>query len=789
MLHQSMIKRTFLFFLIIFTFAFTLFLLNKNLTHSVKADTDSTSIIVCPRGNNDNPDCNKYIGGDGIQRAVNDSLNSKKPNLMITIKQGSYTLPSLDNGNGINIERDIDKTITLKGSKGVILNGSKINHNCIKIAGKGLTVNLKSLTIKDCKEDGVLIQNHAKANLSDVKITGTNANQGGGAIEITSPDGDADPTTVTISNSTISNNKGAGIYLQGSPEATISNSTISNNKHEGIYLRDSSKATVSNNVINNNEHNGIHLQDLSTAIITNNTIVGNKEVGIGVFEGADADVNITAKNNIIANTKKGDNKDFFGYAVGGDNLHNKNKTKNDIFTYNLIFNNAAGDKKSEPNNLSLADLNKLNDKSHGNVYKDPLFTKDYHLRPNSPACTGGENGAYIGAFPCGALPSVNCPKGWIQGSWCVGDAQIRQSGIVNCSTCASATDGHCNGNSACKLRKEGTDGCSQPKKGDKDQNPIYKLITCADPNPKNPKNGLKEDKGAPEKVKDMEVAFDGRVATFSWQWGGDKKNCQGGLCHDFEGPVGRCIKKDGKNVPEGKYSGEYKICREPYHILIKDTYFNPDKIVKEEDSWDNSTSVDCAEHKGHRILVGVKARDARGNISYYQNKIYNCPTTVSKPSPTGHPYELLITSITPALAQGQKCSYSVHWTVPDKSKAKLAFVANGHERVWCDFGKCTHWGSNPRTSTPLNSKTVYKLYYDGSKDPVLVSDYLCQLQGVSQTPVQGTLDNYNKFKAALNSVNTTGLCPQDNDACKDGDLNKDGKVNFTDFISWLGIKN
>jgi hypothetical protein len=37
---------------------------------------------------------------------------------------------------------------------------------------------------------------------------------------------------------------------------------------------------------------------------------------------------------------------------------------------------------------------------------DPKFVGagDFHVQPNSPACTGGENGTYIGAFPCGSVP-------------------------------------------------------------------------------------------------------------------------------------------------------------------------------------------------------------------------------------------------------------------------------------------------------------------------------------------------------------------------------------------------
>jgi hypothetical protein len=73
----------------------------------------------------------------------------------------------------------------------------------------------------------------ATVQITNSSIVGNGSTPNGGAIY--SDTGQAGPTTVSLSNSTVSGNAGAGMYISIEAAALVSNSTISGNPEGGIY--------------------------------------------------------------------------------------------------------------------------------------------------------------------------------------------------------------------------------------------------------------------------------------------------------------------------------------------------------------------------------------------------------------------------------------------------------------------------------------------------------------------------------------------------------------------------
>jgi uncharacterized repeat protein (TIGR01451 family) len=146
-------------------------------------------------------------------------------------------------------------------------------------------------------------------------ITITNAGAGGAAIAL-NPGADA----AWLQEVTVTNNAGAGIYLNGVNNVTISNSSISDNDAEGVVVRDSSFVSIGKSTVSNNGQNGlssgVFIVGTSSVISVGpyNLIENNGGNGITVIE----DFNTNKAPTIIsvfANTIRG-NGSLAGDGVG-----------------------------------------------------------------------------------------------------------------------------------------------------------------------------------------------------------------------------------------------------------------------------------------------------------------------------------------------------------------------------------------------------------------------------------------------------------------------------------------
>jgi uncharacterized repeat protein (TIGR01451 family)/CSLREA domain-containing protein len=136
-------------------------------------------------------------------------------------------------------------------------------------------------------------------------ITITNAGAGGAAIALNpgAPGADA----ALLQGVTVTNNAGAGIYLNGVNTVTISNSSISSNDAEGVVVRDSSFVNINNSTISNNGKNGLSsgvfiVGTSNTINLFDNIIEDNGGNGITVIEDFATDqapTNISIQQNTI----------------------------------------------------------------------------------------------------------------------------------------------------------------------------------------------------------------------------------------------------------------------------------------------------------------------------------------------------------------------------------------------------------------------------------------------------------------------------------------------------------
>jgi uncharacterized repeat protein (TIGR01451 family) len=146
-------------------------------------------------------------------------------------------------------------------------------------------------------------------------ITITNAGAGGTAVAL-NPGADV----AWLQGVTVTNNAGAGIYLNGVNTVTISNSSISGNDAEGVVVRDSSVVSIDNSTVSNNGQNGlssgVFIVGTSSVISVGpyNLIENNGGNGITVIEDFNTD-NAPTIISVFANTVRG-NGFLAGDGVG-----------------------------------------------------------------------------------------------------------------------------------------------------------------------------------------------------------------------------------------------------------------------------------------------------------------------------------------------------------------------------------------------------------------------------------------------------------------------------------------
>ena len=275
---------------------------------------------------------------------------------------------------------------------------------------------------------GILFINSLHSSISNLRISGGVRDTSGDATNggIVLKYSKVRIFDCVISNDTVRLNKTpivgiCGIVLREGSEAIIRNNIIRNNTWDGIALYRGAVAYIMDNIIENGRGAGIGITWDASAIVLRNRISGYWK-GIGTFGTSNAIVKNNAvfdnlgwgivitgnshmlvENNVI--TRNGNcgiapwcDSTEFATAVITNNIINENGWRNEWvcpqvglwmnaeptrfqFTYNDVWNNAAGDYKDIEN---LTGIN-------GNVSVDPKFISDidFKLKEDSPLLNAG----------------------------------------------------------------------------------------------------------------------------------------------------------------------------------------------------------------------------------------------------------------------------------------------------------------------------------------------------------------------------------------------------------------
>jgi uncharacterized repeat protein (TIGR01451 family) len=251
--------------------------------------------------------------------------------ITVTTSDDNYNAPSTDCTPPGNNDCSLREAIDVANGNGapgdVIVFGSLLDGTTITLStvlgglwiggDTGTTIDATGLAMITIDANGIAIPLSLNSNQITIQgpITIRNAGAGGAAIAL-NPGADF----ASLQEVTVTNNAGAGIYLNGVNTVTISNSSISSNYAEGIVVRDSSVVNIDNSTISNNGQNGlssgVFIVGTSSVISVGpyNLIENNGGNGITVIEDFNTD-NAPTTISVFVNTVRG-NGFLAGDGVG-----------------------------------------------------------------------------------------------------------------------------------------------------------------------------------------------------------------------------------------------------------------------------------------------------------------------------------------------------------------------------------------------------------------------------------------------------------------------------------------
>lgn len=252
---------------------------------------------------------------------VQEALTKVKAGGTITLSSGTYT-EQVQIYQSVTI-RGEGPEFTVLQAPGSDWTGVIVSTDQIQVTLEGLRVTgarrgvhvatgpAAQVTLRNVKIDGngnagstnvgIYVEDENTLTLDQVDIFETRENGGLSTMQ---------QAKVTLQNSTIAKNGGAGISASGQT-ITVENSTVTSNADRGIILSGSIKATIrKNTVTKNGTFQGIGIYNNAIAMIEENTITGNAGMGIYLRQSAQA----TIVNNRITGTKQ-DTRNNRGWGI------------------------------------------------------------------------------------------------------------------------------------------------------------------------------------------------------------------------------------------------------------------------------------------------------------------------------------------------------------------------------------------------------------------------------------------------------------------------------------------
>jgi hypothetical protein len=258
--------------------------------------------------------------------------------LSVTVSGGEITSIDSDGFGPLNITQSV--TITgapgaeanvpsVTGGSSVVINGNG-DGNGINVTLRNLTINGEGLGYNGIEIDEAFSVTVINCTITDFYQPTNNLNAGNGIwIGMYS-----ETDNLTVTNSVLSNNGQAVIYIGTNINAVIDNVVVTGNTQYGIYNAEAGDAAVAiaNSFISGNG-TGIFLEAVSTTISIDNTVVTGNGIGINAIAYGNPVAHILLGRSVITGntqygvwnqtTYEGATNEFYSYD---DNRINGNGT-------------------------------------------------------------------------------------------------------------------------------------------------------------------------------------------------------------------------------------------------------------------------------------------------------------------------------------------------------------------------------------------------------------------------------------------------------------------------------
>jgi hypothetical protein len=367
--------------------------------------SQESAIVICPQ---DDTGCD-YIGGDGLQQAVEENPGSTAAPTQLLLRSGNYTRATGSSYTGPQSEErqafvlitdeyiDIsaESGATLDGAASAAMSGIVLTGGSLSIADAALKGFQEGTCGSTCPGGHALHAMGGTLSLRSVSITDTEASvlrAGSTAM-------------VSLEASTVMNCPRL-LTLDGSASLIVKGTTISglaervgnltesatfeargcvfSGESSGIFLADTSSAVLSNNIFSGLE-NPVYGADQVSITVTNNTFANSTIAAVNAYHCSGNNPAVTLVNNIFYATEENPTDNTFGYGTGGGCWGSAGGA-NDPKDFNTYFQNQRQDTDCGTHEYCPS-ANDLED--------DPLFqsvgTGNYRLQDTSTSWQSGDD--------------------------------------------------------------------------------------------------------------------------------------------------------------------------------------------------------------------------------------------------------------------------------------------------------------------------------------------------------------------------------------------------------------
>jgi len=265
--------------------------------------------------------------GLSLRDAIIIANSDPETEYIINLSGGQNYLLSIGGSGENSGDLDVLGKITIRTVGGGVatIDGTGLGDRLFHVLPGGF-LNLENVVVTGGVAEsggGILVEENATANLTNITVSNNNASDDGGGI--------ANAGLATLNNITVNGNSagksGGGIFNEGT--VNLLNSNVSDNLTEefGGGIDNIAEAILLNSTVSNNKagFDGGGISNAGQATLTNMTVSGNSASGNGGgINNGGGGTSLLSNNTVTNNTADEENQDNFGNGGGIFNNTNEN---------------------------------------------------------------------------------------------------------------------------------------------------------------------------------------------------------------------------------------------------------------------------------------------------------------------------------------------------------------------------------------------------------------------------------------------------------------------------------